>query len=264
MKKILSCITLIFFSMTSAYAGTMGEEKPLPVLIPFFDGEVMYTSPQIEGFFMQVNGVGTFRGNEDRQGWGGRLAVGALHPFTERWAGSAEFGWGYYGGVDVTPQLTLNNSGLQVTPTGNALNFKLDQYGVDLLAGVFYTQPRYDLFFKVGALVQNLRFTAKVTPNQLFANNTSTITQRLNGTYTTAATIANVLPALRLGGGYHLSDNWLFTVSWFHAFGSALALSAPDVTRNTGAGVGSLGSIVTQLRAPTIDSVLFGFDYRFM
>lgn len=262
MKKLLIS-TMMLLGVSASFAGTMGEIKPLPVLIPFVDAEASYTSPDVEGFNAQVNGVGSFVGQQDRQGWGGRIAGGALHPFTERWAGSAELGFGYYGSVKMNPAITITGSNLSVTPTGDAINMKFNQYGTDVLVGLFYTQPKYDLFFKVGALVQNLRATIAFTPNQIFGENTSTLAQRMNGTYTTKVTVANALPALRLGGSYHLNEDWMLMVSWFHAFGSTLAINMPNVSRSQNGSPGSLGSAVTQIAVPTIDSVMFGLDYRF-
>lgn len=262
MKKLLIS-AMMLLSVSASFAGTMGVIKPLPVLIPFVDAEASYTSPDVEGFSAQVNGVGSFVGQQNRQGWGGRIAGGALHPFTERWAGSAELGFGYYGSVKMDPAITITGTNLSVTPTGDSMNMKFNQYGTDILVGLFYTQPKYDLFFKVGALVQNLRATVTMTPNQMFGDNQSSLSQRLNGTYTTKVTLANALPALRLGGGYHLNEDWMVMVSWFHAFGSTLEMSMPNLTRSNGGTVGSFGSILTQIAVPTIDSVMFGLDYRF-
>lgn len=259
-KKFLVGFALSLLGLTPAFAGTMGEVKTLPVLIPFFSGEGLYAWPDVEGFHIQVNNVGTFDSIRNNQGWGGRLAVGALHPLTQTVAGSAEVGWGYYGEVDMTPKLTLD-SGLQVQPTRRSINSAIEQFGFDVLAGLVYSRPQYDLFFKVGALIQNLRFKASVNPQELAANSTSTIARRLNGTYSFATTLVNALPELKLGGGYYLNEDWLVTVAWMHAFGSSLSISAPNLTAGTAAL--SLGDITAQIRSPTLNVVMFGLEYRF-
>ncbi|MDF1646556.1 MAG: hypothetical protein P1U61_06225 [Legionellaceae bacterium] len=257
-KKAFSACALLVASTTAAYAGTMGDTKPLPLLIPFFAGEGMYTWPDIDGFRIGVDNVGTFTSKQDKQGWGGRLAAGAIHPLTETWAGSAEIGWGYYGSVDMNPSIALNPN-TTVTVNTNAFKVKMDQYGFDILAGLFYTQPQYDLFFKVGALIQNLRVKASLSPDGLGGNGTSGISARLGGNYTASTILVNALPELKLGGGYHINQNWLATLSWMHAFGSSLNINAPSI-KNSPA---SIGSVSAQITSPTLNTILFGLEYRF-
>jgi hypothetical protein len=257
-KKLISACVLSCCSFVTAYAGTMGEVKPLPVLIPFVAGEGMYTWPDVDGFHINILNVGTFDSVKDENGWGGRLAAGVIHPLTEVFSGSAEVGWGYYGSVDMHPRITLN-SGVRVQPTANSFNVNINQYGFDVLAGLLYTRPNYDLFVKVGALIQNLRFKAVINPTGMTSGVASAFATRLNGTYGMHMTLVNALPELKLGGAYHLSDNWLATLAWMHAFGSSLSVNAP----NLGIQPIAVGSIHAHIQSPTINTILFGLEYRF-
>lgn len=259
LEKLLPVLALSTCGATTAYAGGMGDFQPLPMLIPFVAGEGMYTWPDIEGFNINVVNVGSFTSSQNQQGWGGRFAAGAIHPLNESFAGSAEVGWGYYGSTDINPQITLNTANVTVTPTSNAFKLKLNEYGFDVLAGLLYTQPDYDLFFKVGALIQNLRMKVETTPSQLTGSTTGSLATRFSGTYSITETLANVLPEIKLGGAYHISDDWLATLSWMHAFGSTLNMSMQDVATSPV----SVGSASVQIQSPTLDTVLFGLEYRF-
>src|SRR3990167_11395920 len=108
-QRILSLTALLILGISSVYAGPMGTpKKTLPILVPYMDGEVMYTWPQVNGGLnITVPDYGTFSSTVDKIGWGGRVAAGALHPVTEKWAAAAEVGWGYYGSFDVQPSVTL-------------------------------------------------------------------------------------------------------------------------------------------------------------
>ncbi len=260
-KKTLSACALLLSSVTASYAGTMGEVEPLPVLTPFISGEGLYSWPQVGGFDFNVIGIGRFVSSNDENGWGGRIALGAIHPMTEKWAASGEIGWGYYGSVDLLPSFRpFPNSQAQVTATGKALDVKMDQYGFDVLAGLLYTQPKYDLFIKLGALIQNLRVTIKTDPTQISGDNSQAgLAVRLPGQYKLATTLVNALPELKLGGGYHINKDWLVNLSWMHAFGSELSLQ----TRTMSVNPAVIGTTVAQLRAPTIDVFMFGVEYRF-
>ncbi len=260
-NKIFPACALLL-GMTSSYAGTMGEAEPLPVLIPFISGEALYAWPDIDGFYVNVftDGAHTasFRSNKDKQGWGGRVAVGALHPFSETWAGSAEMGWGYYGAVNMKPSIRVAPS-VNVNVNSNAFRVNIDQYGFDMLAGVFYMQPKYDLFFKAGALMQNLRSKVSANPQRLGALPDSGLGRRFPGMYTLSTMVTNTLPEVKLGGHYFVNKNWLATASWMHAFGSTMNINVPSLSTNP-AGVGSASAT---LKATTLDVVMFGLEYRF-
>ena len=162
------------------------------------------------------------------------------------------------------PHITLqSNPGITIQPDSSIFSAKLGLYGFDVVAGVFYTQPQYELFFKAGALIQNLRLKVSADPQNIAASNTA-IAARLNGVYSLNTTVVNALPEIRLGGNYHLYQHWLLTASWVHAFGSTLSFTAPDISGATGPILGSLGNITANVSSPTINVVLFGLEYRFM
>ena len=217
-KKTLSVCALLLLSMTLSYAGVMKEVKPLPVLIPFVAAEGLYSWPEVDGFHIGVIGVGKFVSKKDESGWGGRMAVGAIHPLTKLWAGSAEVGWAYYGYVDLNPAFEAGEfTQVQVTATGKAFDVNMDQYGFDVLAGILYMQPKYNLFFKAGALAQNLRLTVLVDPTELAGDNrTAGLAKRLPGTYKLATTLVNVLPEIKVGGEYYINKNWILVHFWTH------------------------------------------------
>jgi len=275
-KKILLAIALSACSVSTVVnAGGMGPllTKPAPYFVPFLAGEGMYTWPEIDGYRIRVTNIATSTGTEsavftsqpDNKGWGGRLAVGMMHFMSgqlQPFAGSVEAGWGYYGKVNLVPRVTVS-SGVQVIPSGNSISASTEQYGVDLLAGLIYDQPMYDVFVKVGALIQNLKFRSSINPDALASGRTSTLLSRLDGTYTPNLMAVNVLPMIRLGGGYHVDKQWLVTASWMHAFGSTLSITAPDINFGTGNTLGGLGRISAQVASPTLNTVMFGIEYRF-
>lgn len=272
--KILLAIALSACSAaTLLHAGGMGApKKPTPFFIPFLAGEGMYTWPDVDGFSLnllnaniqgQVQDVHITSKN-DNEGWGGRLAGGLMHPMSGRFSsflGSVEAGWGYYGSMSMSPLAQVASGTVSVS--SDEASMRMKQYGVDLLAGLVYEQPQYDVFFKVGALVQNLKLKMGVNPQELEASAGVTpgnLVSRLNGKYNLSPTIVNVLPMLRLGGGYHISQNWLATASWMHAFGSTLKLTMPDVNASSR----TIGDLTAQIASPSLNTVMFGLEYRFM
>jgi len=116
---------------------------------------------------------------------------------------------------------------------------------------------------KVGALIQNLKLEININPQGLESTAGAVpgrIATALNGGYSMNPTMVNVLPMLRLGGGYHISKNWLATASWMHAFGSTLKIDMPDMNFSSR----TVGNLAAQIASPSLDAVLFGFEYRFV
>jgi len=272
--KILLAVALSACSAsTLLHAGGMGPvKKPTPFFIPFLAGEGMYTWPQVDGYNITLANASVggqvqnllMTSNKVNDGWGGRLAGGFLHPMKgrfEAFSGSLEAGWGYYGSMNLDPVVHLARGATVSVPSVDA-GRAMRQYGVDLLAGLVYDQPKYDLFFKVGALVQNLQTKINANPAGLEAisgNRGGRVATTLTGEYIAHQTMVNVLPMLRLGGGYRVKENWLITASWMHAFGSTLKVTLPalDFTDN------SFGGIKLQLASPSLDAAMLGLEYRF-
>lgn len=281
MKTTKILLALAFTACTAStlvHAGGMGAAKkaapqPTPFFIPFLAGEGMYTWPQVDGYsinLLNANVQGQTQNinvssNNENQGWGGRLAGGFLHPMSGRmhsFLGSLEAGWGYYGSMDLNPVATTGN-GTRVSISTTDAGMSMKQYGVDLLAGLVYDQPQYDVFFKVGALIQNLKLNVNVNPQGLERTAGAApgrIASVLNGGYAVNPTVVNVLPMLRLGGGYHISKNWLATASWMHAFGSTLKINMPDVNFSSR----TVGNMAAKIASPSLNAVMFGLEYRFM
>lgn len=273
-KIILAVALSACSASTLLHAGGMGAaKKPTPFLIPFLAGEGMYTWPQVDGYNIdllnatvqgQTKNIHITSSNEN-QGWGGRLAGGFLHPLSGRFAsfsGSIEAGWGYYGSMDLNP-IASTGDGTTVAISTTDAGMSMRQYGVDLLAGLVYDQPQYDVFFKVGALIQNLQLKVNVNPQGLERTAGAVpgrISTALNGGYSMHPTIVNVLPMLRLGGGYRVSKNWLATASWMHAFGSTLKIDMPDMNFSNR----TVGNLAAQIASPSLDAVMFGLEYRFV
>ena len=164
--------------------------------------------------------------------------------------------------MDLNP-IASTGDGTTVAISTTDAGMSMRQYGVDLLAGLVYDQPQYDVFFKVGALIQNLQLKVNVNPQGLERTAGSVpgrISTALNGGYSMHPTIVNVLPMLRLGGGYRVSKNWLATASWMHAFGSTLKINMPDMNFSNR----TVGNLAAQIASPSLDAVMFGLEYRFV
>ncbi|MDF1827151.1 MAG: hypothetical protein P1U39_02610 [Legionellaceae bacterium] len=278
-KILLALAITACTASTLVHAGGMGAAKktapqPKPFLIPFLAGEGMYTWPQVDGYHATLlnASVGgqtqdvTLTSDNVNRGWGGRLAGGFLHPMSGRmhsFLGSLEAGWGYYGSMDMNPVAKLS-SGTSVMISTSDAQMTMKQYGVDLLAGLVYDRPDFDLFFKAGALIQNLKMSVLANPQAIASASGvpfGRLVSALQGKYAIAPTMVNVLPMLRLGGGYHINKNknWLVTASWMHAFGSTLNIRIPDINFASS----SLGGLNAKLASPSLDSVMFGLEYRF-
>lgn len=243
MKKITMLSLLAALSQGAyTYAGTMGIIDSAPCLISFLALEGGYTWNQIENYDFSLTGLnGRFYSHKSDKGFSGRLAGGIIRPINEQFALSSEIGFGYYGRTNLNPVGTGIAPSLPVN-----LAIKNTLSGFDALVGVAYTAPSYSLFFKAGALIQNMstRTNANFSPFDIAPANS---VQSIN--------YVSVLPELRVGGAYNLSSNWAVTASYFHAFGSN-----PKTTGNFN--VNTLNaSVNTNDRNPSLDAVMLGIQY---
>lgn len=261
MEKKMRRIKLFLLSVlttTALHAGGMGAvASSKPLITPFMGAEAVYTWSGIDGYNINVINQGLFTNEKVNQGWGGRISAGLLDKISDRFSASAEMGWAYYGRVILKPKFIVS-SGVSVAPTSDTLQFNMDQYGLDLLAGVVYTQPKYDLFFKAGALFENLRVKANLNMNQIFAANPTLVFQ-WNGPTALRLNFPQVMPEIKLGGAYHITDTTLATVSWMHAFGSTFSVEAPNMNSNPI----QFGNLTLNLQNPTLNSVMFGLEHHF-
>jgi hypothetical protein len=259
-NKFIASMVLAACSSTALYAGSMGPAAKQSFR-PFISGEAMYTWPQIDGFTANVVGISSVQSVTQSQGWGGRVAAGALYSKWEKYAISAEMGWGYYGHYSLDPKFTLA-SGATVSLPANTMSLGMDMYGVDVLAGIFYTQPAYDLFFKAGVLLQNTRMSMILVPAEVARDSTYAERFIVNGHASIFGVNPNVpgaLPEIKLGGLYHIDDHWSATASWMYAFGGAISGGMPHMNFNPV----QIGDISLYLNPPSLNAVLFGVDYRF-
>lgn len=258
MRLILKTALLVLGLASNLYAGGMGAaQMSKSDITPFLAGEATYTWPDVYGYNINVANVGDFISNVQNEGWGGRIAAGVLKKMSDRFSASAEMGWGYYGRTNLKPGLLLP-SGVTVIPTQDTFRIMMDQYGFDALAGVLYTQPKYDLFFKAGALFENFRVDASTKVNQMMVANPS-LSSIYNGNIRVRVNLVQVQPEVKLGGAYHVTDKTLVTLAWMHAFGSSFEVSAPHMNFQPI----QLGNMTFNLQNPTLNSVMFGLEHRF-
>ena len=258
MKSSKLLASFFLFMSTVLNAGGMGAvQASKPTIYPFIGAEGSYTWSNIVGYNMNVADVGLFTSDKVTQGFGGRVSAGLLDQITENFLASAEMGWAYYGRVKLNPMLIVP-SGVAVFPATNSMHVTLDQYGLDVLAGVVYTKPTYDLFFKAGALFENLRIDAAANTKELLAAAPALVT-KWNGKETLRYNLPQVLPEIKLGGAYHITQKTVVTLAWMHAFGSTFSFDAPALAFNPT----SLGNLTLNLQSPTLNSVMFGLEHRF-
>ncbi len=228
-RKNLSIASLLF--CTFAHAGDMGG-KPSPSLRPYFGGEVSYSWIQANG--IRING---FTGSETKQHWGGRLSAGVLRFSTEKLGFTSEVGGGYYGSQ------TRKYRDLRVTSNG-----EIDGY--DILVGALYKLEHFDLFAKIGFMVENIR--VDITKQDLSLTNFG-----ITGSHYNRLGSTQVLPEIRVGGIYNLRNDLGVTLTYMHAFGST-----PGATVDVSASQAGINSIVSlKGQNPSLDSVLLGLRY---
>lgn len=250
MKKSIT-LTLLLASC-GVHAGTMG-----PVATPssqfFVSAEGGYTWNQLDGANFNVSPGFDIYTITDNQGGTARVAAGVIHPLMNNaLAVSAELGWGYYGHT----RFKFAAPGLSAAAVANLNNaIKVTTYlnGFDVLAGLIYNiNPQFDVFAKAGALIENNRTTLNLDASVLGAS--SRLIIRTNE--------AQALPAIKLGGSYHVMENLSLFASWTHAFGdnndtSGLTSSA------TIQGLLDSANLSVNQRNPTLDVAMAGLQYNF-
>ena len=259
-KTLLSL--MLAAGSSALYAGTMGPVSTTvvtPTYTPFVSGEASYSWPKIDGVHVNFANLADLSSQTQLQGWGGRLAAGVMRPISESFALSFEGGLMYNDHVNLEPRFMV--SGAQVIPPSNVVSANFDQYGFDMLAGLMYTRPSYDLFFKAGALFENMRAHISVNANEILRNNRRQANFVPQASQSLNVNVAQVMPEIKLGGAYHVTENWSLTAAWMYAFGGKFGLGADNVNFATGSV--SIGSIAANLNNPSINAVLFGAQYKF-
>lgn len=225
--------TAAFLSLSIAHAGDMGS-KPAPVSIPYFGAEVSYNWIQKDD--PRVN---SFTNTPSVQNWGGRLSAGLLRFHTEKLGLTGEIGGGYYGNETLTlPQLSAVSK--------NSVD------GYDVLVGALYKFENFDVFGKVGFMIENLRGSL----NQ--QNLTEIQGNFFSGSSYVRGNKTQVLPEVRAGGIYNLREDLGLTLTYMHAFGSTPSFSGSmSASRVTGINQ----TTVSKLQNPSLDSILLGLRY---
>lgn len=243
MKKI-SILSLITALSCGSYvqAGTMGPIDTTPCLISFLALEGGYTWNEIDGYNFSFTGVNRLYSHKSDKGGSGRVAGGIIRPINKQFALSSEIGFGYYG------RTTLDsvNTGLAIGLPGH-LNVRNTLSGFDALAGVAFTTPNYSVFFKAGALVQNMAMKTITDFTPFTPTLRQSFHQKINHTA--------ALPELKVGGAYNVATNWALTASYLHAFGSSPGTTAAFNLNNGSA------HFNTNVQNPSIDTVLLGIQY---
>jgi len=226
--------TAAFLSLSMGYAGDMGS-KPPPTSMPYFGAEASYNWIQRDNPH-----INSLTDRPSTQNWGGRLSAGMLRFHTDKLGITGEIGGGYYGSGTVTiPQLALTS--------------KRSVDGYDILVGALYKLEYFDVFGKVGFMIENFRSSV----NQ---QNLSKIDQ---GDFFTGSSYARfnnteVLPEVRAGGIYNFRDDLGVTLTYMHAFGSTPSFSG-NLLATRASGIHQ--TTVVKAQNPSLDSILLGLRY---
>jgi hypothetical protein len=233
MVSALSCSTL-------AQAGDMGDMGSM-CINSFAAIEVGYSKTTIDGFSVNFpNSTLILAPTSSTKGESLRLSAGVLNKVYDQMGISAELGYGYYGRTSAN-----TNEANTVTYFSNGYSIS----GLDALVGVAYVQPSFNLFFKLGAMIENLSYTSNA---YILPTDGSPLITFSNASNTTEA-----LPEIKIGGTYNFNDNWGLTLSYFHVFGSTVESSA---TLNAD---GDLINAINNSQNPSLNTVLVGLQYSF-
>jgi len=246
MKKItlislfttLSCSAIVHAGCMGGCSNSQGNNGAA-----FFAIEGGYAQNDIDGYnFTITPAFGTITSTDDNQNYLLRLSAGMMASLDDQVAVSGEMGWGYYGKTTLTPVFAGSTAGIFAP---GSLNTSYSLNGFDALVGLIYTQPSFNLYLKVGALVENMKIESN--------SNFSAFNPSENVTSTTNVTA--VLPEVKIGAAYNFSENWALTVSGVYAFGSNTGVSG---SFNSTSGNSSL---IIKEENPTISAAMVGLQY---
>lgn len=255
MKKnivVMGCIALFSGSVYAANAC-----KPIcesicfsPCQMYFLQLEGGYSWNTFKGVDINIVDQGDIRSSNDKNGWSGRVAIGLGKKVCDPFYITSEIGWGYYGNSTLPIKASGPLAASSDAPNFNGIHLKSMQNGFDILAGILYNQPCYDLFLKAGALIQNSQLNANVDISTLTSGNA-------NGDVSLSLNQTEVLPEIKIGAAYHVTRNFAITADWMHAFGSDTKAKANIDPNNP------IGTINVNLKNPSLDTAMLGVQYRF-
>jgi hypothetical protein len=229
---LVSAMTLA----SSVFAGTMGPAAA--------EQHALYTSLDAAYTWNSIGNttINSHWLNTSDEGWGGRIAAGAMHHTASPWSFSAEAGWGYYG------QTKASNTALTVNNT-------VDLYGMDILVGTMYHFDQVDIFGKAGGMIENTRISRQIS------NIANIEGANYAGSSRIVRTVSNVLPELSVGGIYNFTDHLGISVAYFYAFGENVKMTTNRTTTETPL---LLTKTTNATGAPvSLSTILFGLRYNF-
>lgn len=197
-RQVLSLITLAVLGST-AFAGHMGpmatsSTSTNHAFFTTLEGGYSWTS-------MNNTTVNGNRIGDSNTNWGGRFGVGATHWVCDSFGYTAEMGWGYYA------KTTYNSA-------ANGIDAKNQVYGFDLLVGSDLVYGQYDLAFKFGAMIQNIRMNHNTNLDNLVTG------ANVTGYANTTLTSSYAVPEIKFVAAYNFNDQWALTGAFMYVIGN--------------------------------------------
>jgi hypothetical protein len=293
-KIIYSIVACSVLAATAALAGgpdliPAAPAAPAPSVIPFLDLQAgaAWRSNKNAEFAPLRNGVssvidpifGTTTYNSSfpafsrkENHFAGRVAAGLQFPMTPEFKVTTEIGFGGYSndryrqlGVVTGTFAPVEGTPVALPTLTSLTNIKVTTSGFDAFVGGMYTVfNNFDLFAKVGGMVENYRVnfdnalvvTSPVAPvTTLFASSISDRNTR-----------SQAVPAVMVGAQYDFNQWVGVHVAYLHTFGDSLrALSLrsdPFPVVNNGVTGPQTLVLDRRLGAPSINAVFGGLQFR--
>lgn len=224
----------------SVYAGSMGPAFTHEIK-PFVSAEGFPVWIAFGGMNLVNNGSASSVDNGNFVSGGARLAAGMGYSYLPMVDLTSEAAWNYFG----------HTSG---SVSGKTMGATLS--GVDFLVGAAYKYLNTEWFVKGGALFERASINFGLPSTFLLQSGGINVYSQVQA----SMVVTDVLPEVKVGGIYNYNENIGFSVAYMHAFGQT-----PHYTGIvTDVGSNKYDYISTNLRAPTLDSVLFGVRYQFV
>jgi len=233
----------LLLAVSAAHAGAMGPSTCQDCVVPFVSAEAAYNWLGVGS--VTINNI---QGVETYKKWGGRVGAGITRSYRENFSFTGELGYGYYGKTNIS-----------FADGANVGQFSVD--GLDLLVGAQYALSGFDalrgldVFFKAGAMVENRRSKGSINLGVLVNGN------YISGSQNGNTNQSQVLPELKVGGLYHVWDNFLVSLSYMKVFGSTVGSTSSQSATVSPASYTSNTSVHYQ--NPGINSIMFGLQYNF-
>ncbi len=231
MKKII--IVMSMCSMISVSYAQSEFDALFDSLTPdivFAGGEGAYNWIQTDSFFFNDQRI-----KQAEQNWGGRASAGLLYFPTDKFGIGLEMGWGYYGRVSVSSNIDRWSASKHIQ-------------GYDVLFDMQYTINKIDLLGNVGFMIQKQNFNLNTY------NNDSNFRTNLDAALVNFYDKTEILPEVKLGGVYHLTNNIGISLAYMYVFGSEYQ-NSDSGDDDSGDGDGS--------KNPSLGTLMLGVRYSF-